>query len=35
MGVKAFTEEEEALVTRSWNVMKKNAADLGVKFFLR
>ncbi|KAH6767142.1 hemoglobin 1 [Perilla frutescens var. hirtella] len=33
--VKAFTEEEEALVTKSWNVMKKNAADLGLKFFLR
>ncbi|KAI3448061.1 hypothetical protein Pfo_004726 [Paulownia fortunei] len=33
--VKAFTEEQEALVTKSWNVMKKNAAELGLKFFLR
>ncbi|MQL97641.1 hypothetical protein Taro_030339 [Colocasia esculenta] len=31
----AFTEEQEALVVKSWNVMKKNAADLGLNFFLR
>lgn len=33
--VKAFTEEQEALVTKSWKVMKKNAGELGLKFFLR
>lgn len=33
--VRAFTEEQEALVTKSWNVMKKNASELGLKFFLR
>ncbi|KAK1380010.1 Class I non-symbiotic hemoglobin [Heracleum sosnowskyi] len=33
--VKAFTEEQEALVVKSWNVMKKNAAELGLKFFLK
>ncbi|XP_074345823.1 anaerobic nitrite reductase HB1-like isoform X1 [Apium graveolens] len=33
--VKAFTEEQEALVVKSWNVMKKDAAELGLKFFLK
>lgn len=33
--VKAFTEEQEALVTNSWKVMKKNSGELGLKFFLR
>ncbi|KAL7082690.1 hypothetical protein ACP275_14G116900 [Erythranthe tilingii] len=33
--VRAFTEEQEALVTKSWNVMKRNASELGLKFFLR
>lgn len=33
--VKAFTEEQEALVVKSWSVMKKNASELGLKFFLR
>ncbi|XP_068654474.1 anaerobic nitrite reductase Glb1-1 [Aristolochia californica] len=33
--VRAFSEEQEALVVKSWNVMKKNAADLALKFFLR
>lgn len=33
--VRAFTEEQEALVVKSWNSMKKNAGDLGLKFFLR
>lgn len=33
--VRAFTEEQEALVLKSWNSMKKNAAELGLKFFLR
>ncbi|XVE67417.1 hypothetical protein DITRI_Ditri08aG0159100 [Diplodiscus trichospermus] len=32
---KVFTEEQEALVVKSWNVMKKNAAELGLKFFLK
>ncbi|KAK6240521.1 Globin - like 2 [Theobroma cacao] len=30
-----FTEEQEALVVKSWSVMKKNAAELGLKFFLK
>ncbi|URD85981.1 hypothetical protein MUK42_27801 [Musa troglodytarum] len=30
-----FTEEQEALVLKSWNVMKKDAANLGLKLFLR
>uniref|UniRef100_A0A1D1ZFP0 Non-symbiotic hemoglobin 1 n=1 Tax=Anthurium amnicola TaxID=1678845 RepID=A0A1D1ZFP0_9ARAE len=30
-----FTEEQEALVVKSWNVMKKKPAELGLKFFLR
>lgn len=29
----AFTKEEEALVKESWNAMKTNAAELGLKFF--
>ncbi|XP_015574581.2 non-symbiotic hemoglobin 1-like isoform X1 [Ricinus communis] len=33
--VSAFTEEQEALVVKSWNSMKKNAGELGVKFFLK
>ncbi|KAK9108765.1 hypothetical protein Sjap_016825 [Stephania japonica] len=33
--VKAFTEEQEALVVKSWSVMKKNSGDLGMKFFLK
>ena len=33
--VKAFSEEQEALVVKSWNAMKKNASELGLKFFLR
>ncbi|KAI0522440.1 hypothetical protein KFK09_004819 [Dendrobium nobile] len=31
----AFSEEEEALVLKSWNTMKKDVATLGLKFFLR
>ncbi|KAH0459561.1 hypothetical protein IEQ34_012375 [Dendrobium chrysotoxum] len=31
----AFSEEEEALVLKSWNAMKKDVATLGLKFFLR
>ncbi|KAJ4795744.1 Non-symbiotic hemoglobin protein [Rhynchospora pubera] len=30
-----FTEEQEALILKSWAVMKKDAADLGLKFFLK
>ncbi|KAK9287018.1 hypothetical protein L1049_015426 [Liquidambar formosana] len=33
--VRAFSEEQEALVIKSWNSMKKNAGELGLKFFLR
>ncbi|KAI0488481.1 hypothetical protein KFK09_028314 [Dendrobium nobile] len=31
----AFSEEEEALVFKSWNTMKKDVATLCLKFFLR
>ncbi|XP_072989118.1 anaerobic nitrite reductase HB1-like [Typha latifolia] len=31
----AFSEEQEELVVNSWNVMKKDAASLALKFFLR
>jgi hypothetical protein len=34
-GTVNFTEEQEALILKSWAVMKKNAADLGLKFFLK
>ncbi|XP_047943963.1 non-symbiotic hemoglobin 1 [Salvia hispanica] len=30
-----FTEEEEGLVVKSWNLMKKDAAEWGLKFFLK
>ncbi|KAK4284614.1 hypothetical protein QN277_001420 [Acacia crassicarpa] len=30
-----FTQEQEALVVKSWQVMKKNSAELGLKFFLK
>ncbi|KAJ8767249.1 hypothetical protein K2173_013646 [Erythroxylum novogranatense] len=33
--VSAFTEQQEALVVQSWNSMKKNAGELGLKFFLK
>ncbi|XVE48633.1 hypothetical protein DITRI_Ditri01bG0017500 [Diplodiscus trichospermus] len=32
---KVFTEEQETLVVKSWSAMKKNAAELGLKFFLK
>ncbi|KAK7264337.1 hypothetical protein RJT34_31944 [Clitoria ternatea] len=32
---RGFTEEQEALVVKSWNVMKKNSAELALKFFLK
>ena len=31
----AFIEEQEALVMKSWSSMKKNAGELGLKFFLK
>lgn len=34
-GTIVFTEEEEALVVKSWNLMKKDAGDWGLKFFLK
>ncbi|KAF9675973.1 hypothetical protein SADUNF_Sadunf09G0089800 [Salix dunnii] len=33
--LKDFTEEQEALVVKSWSAMKKNASELGLKFFLK
>lgn len=35
MEAKGFTEEQETLVVKSWAVMKKNSAELGLKFFLK
>ncbi|KAL3814170.1 hypothetical protein ACJIZ3_015438 [Penstemon smallii] len=34
-GASLFTEEQEALVVKSWNLMKKNAGELGLNFFLK
>ncbi|PKA65954.1 Non-symbiotic hemoglobin 2 [Apostasia shenzhenica] len=34
-GLVVFSEEQEALVIQSWNVMKKDAGALSLKFFLR
>ncbi|CAO2815108.1 unnamed protein product [Amaranthus hypochondriacus] len=34
-GSVVFSEEQEALVIKSWNVMKKNSAELGLKMFLK
>lgn len=31
----SFTEEQEALVVKSWNSMKKDAGEWGLKFFLK
>ncbi|KAK7341523.1 hypothetical protein VNO80_24455 [Phaseolus coccineus] len=33
MDARVFTEEQEALVLKSWEAMKKNSGELGVKFF--
>jgi len=30
-----FTEEQEALVVKSWNAIKNNLEDLSLKFFKR
>nr|AFK48580.1 unknown [Lotus japonicus]BAE46739.1 nonsymbiotic hemoglobin [Lotus japonicus] len=35
LGSTCFTEEQEALVVKSWSVMKKNSAELGLKLFLK
>ncbi|XP_059438038.1 plastid division protein PDV2 [Corylus avellana] len=32
---RGFSEEQEALVVKSWNAMKPNAGELGLKFFLK
>ncbi|TXG64474.1 hypothetical protein EZV62_011468 [Acer yangbiense] len=32
---RGFTEEQEALVVKSWSVMKSNAGELGLKFFFK
>nr|P23244.1 RecName: Full=Hemoglobin-2; AltName: Full=Hemoglobin II [Casuarina glauca]CAA37898.1 hemoglobin [Casuarina glauca] len=32
---RGFTEEQEALVVKSWSAMKPNAGELGLKFFLK
>ncbi|KAI4298385.1 hypothetical protein L6164_031953 [Bauhinia variegata] len=32
---KGFTEDQEALVVKSWSAMKKNSGELGLKFFLK
>lgn len=32
---RGFTEEQEALVVKSWTTMKKNAGELALKFFLK
>ncbi|KAL7156721.1 hypothetical protein ABFS83_02G027600 [Erythranthe nasuta] len=34
-GAHLFTEEQEALVVQSWSLMKKNAGEWGLKFFLK
>ncbi|KAL6867568.1 hypothetical protein ACP4OV_015592 [Aristida adscensionis] len=31
----SFSEEQEALVLKSWAVMKKDSANLGLRFFLK
>ncbi|XP_078178643.1 anaerobic nitrite reductase GLB1-like [Carex rostrata] len=31
----SFTKEQEQLVLRSWNEMKKDSASIALKFFLR
>ncbi|OAY25478.1 non-symbiotic hemoglobin 1 [Manihot esculenta] len=33
--VSGFTEDQEALVVKSWNSMKKNSGELGLKFFIK
>ncbi|CAJ1933437.1 unnamed protein product [Sphenostylis stenocarpa] len=33
MGSNVFTEEQDALVVKSWEAMKKNSGELSLKFF--
>lgn len=33
--VAGFSEEKEALVLKSWAIMKKDSANLGLRFFLK
>ncbi|KAL0334780.1 UNVERIFIED_CONTAM: Non-symbiotic hemoglobin 1 [Sesamum radiatum] len=35
LNVEMLTEEEEGEVSKSWNLMKKNAGEWGLKFFLK
>ncbi|XP_006651196.1 non-symbiotic hemoglobin 2-like [Oryza brachyantha] len=34
-GVVSFSEEQEALVLKSWAIMKKDSANIGLRFFLK
>jgi hypothetical protein len=34
-GSVGFTEEQEALVIKSWNAIKNNSGDLSLKFFTK
>jgi hypothetical protein len=34
-GAVVFSEEQEALVLKSWAIMKKDSANLGLRFFLK
>ena len=34
-GADSFGEEQEALVLKSWAIMKKDSANLGLRFFLK
>ncbi|XP_040377352.1 non-symbiotic hemoglobin 3-like [Oryza brachyantha] len=34
-GAARFTEEQEALVIKSWNIMKDDSANIGHRFFLK
>ncbi|ESW03869.1 hypothetical protein PHAVU_011G048600 [Phaseolus vulgaris] len=35
MDARVFTEEQEALVLKSWEAMKNNSGELGLKFFTK
>ena len=34
-GAVSFSEEQEALVLKSWAIMKKDSANIGLRFFLK
>ncbi|KAG8096945.1 hypothetical protein GUJ93_ZPchr0013g36151 [Zizania palustris] len=34
-GAASFSEEQEALVLQSWAIMKKDSANIGLRFFLK